>query len=749
MLKSPVLAALLASSLLAACQGSGGGGSDTGSSGTGTGTGSGGSDQTTAPAPPGSGGSTAAAWTRGYVTSFDMTKVRQLRNSSAFQENGYSYRLTIPGHPVYDQGALVSGANPLLAARVDYAHSTGLTGAGQLVALVDDGIRKTHDQFDGKTITLAGTSTDSSHGTTTASIAVGNGGPGGSIGVAPGADLFMGQLDFSTSLDWRLPASYFDQAASMGAIVSSNSWGTPDLTLANTNMASYFKQNGPDRYLASARNFAKNGVIVFAMSNDYNATSASATSGLAVAFPDLAPSFISVINVIPTFDDTRITSGTRVSAACLETASYCIDANGQFYGAQNTGDSDYALGSGTSFATPQVAGAIALLAEAFPDLTAQQLRDRLLATADNSWFTPTDTVDFGDGVSHGYNDEFGHGFLDLKDALLPIGTTTIASAGGGAKIIAGAPAISGGALSGDAVAKSLASHDLIAVDAMAGVFKTSANILTAAPDTLPSRSAAMREAYAEPRLNGARRAQHAALFGDADYRVTTPFDGETDAIRAAGISRRSLLDKGDLQLGLLEDGEGLDIATSFDLAPGRLRLRATYLDSKGSLMGMTAPGFEAQTHGQVAGVGLGFATRLGDGFGLRVSGEIGGASGSLGGFAGEVHHLRYDRMSVSLDAADVFESGDVMTVFAARPAAMNSGSLDMSLPVALSNGAPVFAKAEIGLAPQARQVDLGLQYAAAAPIGGEWRAGIVQSLNAGQIRGARDLGAVIGYSIKF
>lgn len=748
MLRLPLIFALLASVALAGCQGSSGSDSgttsDTGSTGSDTsapGTG----DTTT----PDTGDTTTTAWTRGYVTSFDMTKVQQVRNSSAFQANSITYQLTIPGHPVYNDSAVVSGANPLLAARVDYAHSTGLTGTGQLVAMIDDGIRLTHDQFDGKSITLAGTSTDDSHGTTTASIAVGNGGPGGSIGVAPGADLFMGQLDFSQSLDWRDPAAFFDQAASMGAIVSSNSWGTPDLTLASTNMQSYFSQNGPDQYLASVRNFAKNGVIVFAMSNDYNATSASATSGLAVAFPDLESSFLSVINVIPKFDEDHIISGTRISAACLETAAYCIDANGQFYGAQNTGDSDYALGSGTSFATPQVAGAIALLAEAFPDLTPQQLRDRLLATADNSWFTTTGTVDFGSGVTHGYNDEFGHGFLDLRDALLPIGTTTIPTADNGATIIAGQPVISGGALSGDGISASLAKNSVAAIDAMSGVFHASASILSAAPADPIERADQIRLSYAGTDLGAVRKSQIAALERGGIYQPVTPVDGTVDAMSAAGISRKTVLSSAALDLGVLGDGEGIDISHAFDTGIGRVSLGGTYVDEQGSLMGMSAPGFEAETHGRVAGVSFGYSARLGRGFGLRVSGEAGRVSGSLGGMAGEVQDVRYDRLGVSLDAANVFSSGDVVTFFASRPAAMTSGHIDMQIPVAFSNGAPVFSTAQVDLAPQARQLDLGLQYAAASGAAGEWRVGLVQSLNSGQIKGERNITGLLGYSVRF
>ena len=69
--------------------------------------------------------------------------------------------------------------------------------------------------------------------------------------------------------------------------------------------------------------------------------------------------------------------------------------------------------SGTSFAAPQVSGAVALLAQAFPNLTGTQIVDLLLRTARDAGATGTDAV-------------YGRGILDIARAFSPQGLTGLA-----------------------------------------------------------------------------------------------------------------------------------------------------------------------------------------------------------------------------------------------------------------------------------------------------------------------------------
>lgn len=91
--------------------------------------------------------------------------------------------------------------------------------------------------------------------------------------------------------------------------------------------------------------------------------------------------------------------------------------------------------SGTSFAAPQIAGAVALLRQAFPNLTATEVVDLLLRTA-------------SDGGAAGTDSTFGRGVLNITAAFAPVGTTALASTA--VPIVAGASTVTTSPPMGDA-----------------------------------------------------------------------------------------------------------------------------------------------------------------------------------------------------------------------------------------------------------------------------------------------------------
>ncbi len=86
-------------------------------------------------------------------------------------------------------------------------------------------------------------------------------------------------------------------------------------------------------------------------------------------------------------------------------------------------DSNYYGVSGTSFASPHVAGALALMFDLFPNITPENAVLALLDTADDYVTTTADAV-LGITAGTGTDAVGGRGILNLQRAFSPIGTTS-------------------------------------------------------------------------------------------------------------------------------------------------------------------------------------------------------------------------------------------------------------------------------------------------------------------------------------
>ena len=113
-------------------------------------------------------------------------------------------------------------------------------------------------------------------------------------------------------------------------------------------------------------------------------------------------------------------AGTTINADQISTFSNKAGSGSQYY-LTALGYNDRAPGedgqqylwSGTSFSAPTISGAVALMAQAFPNLSGQEIVDILLRSADDLGAAGTDRV-------------FGRGRLNLGTAFQPAGTTTLA-----------------------------------------------------------------------------------------------------------------------------------------------------------------------------------------------------------------------------------------------------------------------------------------------------------------------------------
>ena len=315
-----------------------------------------------------------------------------------------------------------------------------LTGEGETIFVIDDKFTPAHETYDNKTVTVIDVTTPSNssfnHGDHVASIAAGDIN-GTTHGVAPDADLVLASFD--TSSYANLATDYDTARTNHAPIVVNNSWGIQnnartsalefnEVKTAATNngvtireqLANYWGgSTAVSSYITAMDNFQNNGVIVWASSNYVNDSDVGLEGGLPAYFDgvqdsvDLSDAWLSVMWAELT--GTSLTGATesdfnRLGNPCGNAKEWCLVVDDQEIGAagyvDSGGTSQYASLGGSSMGAPQVSGMIALLGQAFPNHTPEQLTDRLLASANNAWFTPSGNTTFtthGASIKHGYN----------------------------------------------------------------------------------------------------------------------------------------------------------------------------------------------------------------------------------------------------------------------------------------------------------------------------------------------------------
>jgi subtilase-type serine protease len=679
----------------------------------------------------------------GTFGSYYMASITQeWRDAAAsFRTNNPRFRLqdgtfTIGGNRVF--------ANPLHSSRVDYAHALGLSGAGQVIAIVDGGFLRTHQALAGKSVTVTGnplsadtpTNDGPSHGTMVASIAAGN--SSSMVGVAPGADLALG-----TYYDFTTLTAAANDARLRGAVAQNNSWGYPNLLANNAGYDALFgNPGGGQDWLDALTSYAQNGVVVFAISNTPNATVSTITEALPLFEPDLESSWIAVGNAIPIFDDNGVSGvAQRLSSSCLDAAAWCIMADGSWVGANANSNTSYGSGTGSSFAAPQVSGALALLAQAFPNLTPQQLRGRLLASADNTFTgfatAGTDVVDVDPGVgvfNHTYSNEFGHGFLDIRAALLPIGQTVLATSDGTSTKTQDFAFTTGGAM-GDAVTQSLEGITLTATDALGGGFDVAAKSFASEAAPVPlAETMAVRSLAKDYRFERTKAVNPLARTFASNAGQTFELNDPEGRMRAA----------------VLMDGSasyGLAVSRAVTEGDLKVELGVKVARDDGTLMGFSDRSGNGGAN--LASVTFGLTHDVGTGGFFALSGEVGVADLGTPTAMDSVSSADFNSVGLDIGTRAVFAKGDRLALGVSMPMAVTSGQANLSVPVSTGGGLYEVRSIGIDLAPEERQVDLSISYQTPMGDNSELMFEVLHADNYGNRAGVSDSVAVIGMKWAF
>lgn len=307
--------------------------------------------------------------------------------------------------------------------RVIPAWSAGATGRGVTLAIVDSGIDLNNPEFAGRissaSADVAGSRTvaaEDDHGTQIALIAAAARNDSGILGIAFDATIQVLRTDAPGTCAQSAGCKFTDdsiaagvnraidagarvinlsiggsninatlrssiaRAASAGVVVVVSAGNNGDSTDPAVN------RNEPDPFASSTASAGNGNVIIAGSVND---------QGTISAFANKAGSFANVyLNGL----------GENVC---------CVYENGRIKITTRDGQQFVTVVSGTSFSTPQIVGAVALLAQAFPNMTGQQIVDLLLRTARDGGAAGTDPI-------------YGRGILDIANAFAPQGAATLA-----------------------------------------------------------------------------------------------------------------------------------------------------------------------------------------------------------------------------------------------------------------------------------------------------------------------------------
>jgi hypothetical protein len=285
------------------------------------------------------------------------------------------------------------------------AWNRGWSGAGVTVATLDSGIDLDSAEFAGRVhpasrdVTGAGRSIDDprGHGTAVAAIIGAARDGAGIVGLAPDVRLAVLRADSAGSCEGAgcrfsdgAMAAGLDAAVSAGArAINISLGGSP---------AGGALRGAIDRATRAGI------ILIISAGNDAQAS----VDPLPQSFLSAGDPRLVIVAGGAAADGSLADFSNRAGGAA---ANYLVAIAERVRSIDHQGTA--LLYSGTSFATPQVTGAVALLAHAFPTLTGAQIVDLLLRTA-------------RDAGAPGTDPEYGRGLLDLARAFQPVGGTSVA-----------------------------------------------------------------------------------------------------------------------------------------------------------------------------------------------------------------------------------------------------------------------------------------------------------------------------------
>ncbi len=310
------------------------------------------------------------------------------------------------------------------------AYQAGATGRGVTVGVIDSGIDPTSHEFSGRIHAQSGDVTgagralgdDDGHGTEVTRVIAAAKDDRDVHGIAYSATILALRADQAGSCTTPAPGedeascSFFDSAIAAGVNRAvDNGARVINISLGGAGAANTALRAAINRATAagiiivvSAGNEGNDAAPKFDPNNPSPFAQALAASGNGLV---IVATSVDENGVISNFSNKAgILQGNVLSA--LGQSICCQYQNDTIYRFDQNGQTFVRVFNGTSFSAPQIAGAVALLAQAFPSLTGAQIVNLLLTSARDAGDPGTDAI-------------YGRGILDIARAFAPSGTTTL------------------------------------------------------------------------------------------------------------------------------------------------------------------------------------------------------------------------------------------------------------------------------------------------------------------------------------